>query len=364
MGVLRVFLACIVFVAHLPLGVPGAPAIDFFTIGATEAVELFFLVSGFYMALVLHERYVGPGSYRLFLTNRALRLYPQYWAVAAFAAVLWIAFGTRIPQLGPPSAFDILSPAGATLITLANAAILGQDVVMFAGVTPTGTLELTATPFAYFVQPWYFLLVPQAWTLSIEFMFYAVAPLLVRRRLRVLLTVLCASLAVRVLLIAIPETRRDPWTYRFFPAELSLFIVGVLGYRMLPWLTGRPMVRRVAISLFLLALLSFGTLPGPALLTRWPLYALAGVAVPSLFVLSRDWRLDRAIGELSYPIYISHLLVLVFLPPLLPPLPTGGMVAVCAIVTLAVSFALIQLVAEPVEAIRRRRVDRTAPRAL
>ena len=65
------------FVAHLPLGLPGFAGVRFATIGATEAVELFFLVSGFYMAMVLNERYVGRGSYWLFASNRVLRLYPQ-----------------------------------------------------------------------------------------------------------------------------------------------------------------------------------------------------------------------------------------------------------------------------------------------
>ena len=202
---------------------------------------------------------------------------------------------------------------------------------------------------------------PQAWTLSIELTFYAIAPFLVRRRLWILLIVLVGSLAVRVALIAIPLTRRDPWTYRFFPAELSLFVVGALGYRLLPWLRDRPGVRAAAIAIFAIAILTFGLVPGPALLTRWPLYALAGIAVPSVFLMTGVSKADRAFGEFSYPIYVCHLLVLTFLPALLPGLPAGVTIASCAVATLAIAFGLIHLVAEPIESLRRRRVDRTAP---
>jgi hypothetical protein len=45
------------------------------------AVEAFFVISGFYMALVLTERYDGHvGS---FYRARALRIFPMYWALLA-----------------------------------------------------------------------------------------------------------------------------------------------------------------------------------------------------------------------------------------------------------------------------------------
>ena len=56
------------------------------------AVQTFYMVSGFYMALVLTERY---HSLPIFFTNRLLRLYPAYLVVAAVtvahALVRWSA---------------------------------------------------------------------------------------------------------------------------------------------------------------------------------------------------------------------------------------------------------------------------------
>ncbi|MCX6311853.1 MAG: acyltransferase, partial [Bacteroidetes bacterium] len=49
-------------------------------IGGLVAVQAFYLISGFYMAMILNEKYkAGKGSYKLFITNRFLRIYPAYW---------------------------------------------------------------------------------------------------------------------------------------------------------------------------------------------------------------------------------------------------------------------------------------------
>lgn len=40
------------------------------------------------MALILNEKYKGPGSYYLFITNRFLRLLPAYWVVLALTVLM------------------------------------------------------------------------------------------------------------------------------------------------------------------------------------------------------------------------------------------------------------------------------------
>jgi len=42
-----------------------------------DAVEAFFIVSGFYMSLILTQKYGDKGLW-LFYSNRLLRLYPLY----------------------------------------------------------------------------------------------------------------------------------------------------------------------------------------------------------------------------------------------------------------------------------------------
>ena len=48
------------------------------------------------MALVLNEKYRGPGSYLLFITQRFFRLFPTYWLLLACIVVveLFIAAAT------------------------------------------------------------------------------------------------------------------------------------------------------------------------------------------------------------------------------------------------------------------------------
>ena len=76
--------------------------------GGSLAVQTFYIISGFYMALILNEKYVTqPHAYRLFLTNRVLRLFSLYCVVVGLtllaAFVMTLVFGK--PKL---ESFDAL----------------------------------------------------------------------------------------------------------------------------------------------------------------------------------------------------------------------------------------------------------------
>lgn len=85
MGVIRLLLAVSVVLAHT------SSLFDFRFVGGKLAVELFYIISGFYMALVLTEKYNMKNSYKLFITNRMLKLYPIYWVVAILTILLSIS---------------------------------------------------------------------------------------------------------------------------------------------------------------------------------------------------------------------------------------------------------------------------------
>jgi peptidoglycan/LPS O-acetylase OafA/YrhL len=87
MGILRLILAISVVVMHCDPDLS-----KWVLVGGQFAVKLFFIVSGFYMAMVLTEKYHGPGSVRLFYGNRLLRLLPTYYLVIAIALLVpWLA---------------------------------------------------------------------------------------------------------------------------------------------------------------------------------------------------------------------------------------------------------------------------------
>src|SRR5581483_8309273 len=141
---------------------------------------------------------------------------------------------------------------------LSNLLLLGQDWVMFLGVQD-GRLAFfsdfkRSDPMLYTG-----LLVPQAWTLGVELSFYLIAPWVLKDVRRVL-ALLSLSLALRVALVLTGIGLQDPWTYRFFPTELALFLVGALAQRyLLPFwekfLKGSP-VRWEMIGTLLLVIVS------------------------------------------------------------------------------------------------------------
>ena len=76
MGLIRTLLAISVVLAH------SSPIFGIKLVGGQVAVQAFYMISGFYMTLVLNEKYVGANkAYKLFITNRLLRLWPVYWTV-------------------------------------------------------------------------------------------------------------------------------------------------------------------------------------------------------------------------------------------------------------------------------------------
>ena len=88
MGILRFLLAFAVFNGHanLPLG--------FSIVAGSTAVHCFFVISGFYMAMVLNEKYIPAGaSYADFISSRMLRLAPAYLMVVVLTifVALWMA---------------------------------------------------------------------------------------------------------------------------------------------------------------------------------------------------------------------------------------------------------------------------------
>jgi len=81
MGTFRFLLALGVLVSHV------GPIPHFYPPSGTTSVQAFFVVSGFYMALVLTEKYTRPNQISLFLTNRFLRIYPPYLLILFISAL-------------------------------------------------------------------------------------------------------------------------------------------------------------------------------------------------------------------------------------------------------------------------------------
>ena len=72
--------------------------------------------------------------------------------------------------------------------------------------------------------------------------------------------------------------------------------------------------------------------------------------MPLIFALSKNWRFDRWIGELSYPIYICHTIVAAVLVKCGVPL-TGARLLLC---TVPVAIIIRLLIEQPFDRLRQR----------
>lgn len=284
MGALRLFLALSVVAGHTQSTVFG-----YHGIGAWYAVNFFFIISGFYMSMVLNEKYrdVNP---ILFYKSRVLRLFPVYYVGILISLVV---------------SFDMIANFWASLsgnmkffFVFQNLFVFGQDL----------SYLVTATPVGFSINP-------PAWSLAVELGFYFVAPYIVKEPKRLFLFILFGS----VYLMAITRldfpidaagifasTQLYHFNYYFYPSSFVFFGCGALTYHLSK---GNLNVSYLTM-LLLVFLLSFTKTEMPF----WHLFFVC-LAIPPLFKITSNNRVDRIIGELSYPAYILHFPILRLLMP-------------------------------------------------
>jgi len=356
MGLVRFLLAATVVINHT------GPLYGLVFTDAYMAIKIFFIISGFYMALILSEKYTGPGRYRLFYGNRWLRLFPPYWVVLAFSLGVSLFFSTVLHTsllLGPWRTWlHELSPATVAALVTANITIIGQDLLFFTNLNhASGTLTFTWDALYRATPGWFFLLTPQTWTVSLELVFYLLAPWLVRRSNLFLATLIGLSLGLRSL-VYLDKLPFDPWKQRFFPVECGFFLLGILSYRLYAALKPVPIARRIlwtVSGLYVAAILGYQFLPG-TLGKEYYLYAATALSIPFLFLLTKKMRFDRALGELSYPIYISHWTVILLIEYFYG---SRNLPLVALAATIVFCLGLNLLVTTPLERLRQERVLRS-----
>lgn len=352
MGCVRTLLAIAVVFAH---------CYGFVFVGGRMAVQLFYIISGFLISYILTESraYKTLGS---FYTNRFLRLFPIYWTVAGISLAMYgaeYALTGNSPWVSVVTEIDFW---GKLSLLLSNLILFGQDWIMFTAVHD-GVFGWSTNFRESDLQVWKGLLVPQAWTLGVELSFYLIAPFVLTRRSRVVYCLL-ASIALRGLLIMMGIGTTDPWTYRFFPTELALFLVGALAHQVLSsWLKTTLGTERLAIwSRFATALVAtycavYFLLPHRAVQTVL-LLGLFVLALPLMFHFQATHRWDQRIGELSYPIYIVHIAVILPVNHAWDRLgsrePSLAKAAIVVLLSILAALLLNRLVGDRVEQLRNR----------
>ncbi len=364
MGLLRVLLAVSVALSHLG-GLFG-----YSMAGGHASVQMFYVISGFYMATILTEKYDPRSDVALFYSNRSLRIYSVYVvalaiSIAAYVVMSVAAKGGWLDYVR--ANIGSVGFLGQLWLAFTGLFIIGQESTLFMEVD-AGGLAFTPDGPGGPVPVWVFMPIPQAWTISLELMFYVLVPFLIRNRTGTLVAIILASLAARFITYGAGYPN-DPWLSRFFPFELALFVMGMVARRIYDArIADIPRRTQVGVALAFFAATLVMRPVMEALIAAeittdiviWPYYASGLIALPCLFALTRHSKTDSAIGNYSYPVYLIHWVVMQFYDAFsadagLPGMDSPLRVLICLAATFAVSWVIIVSVEVPVDRYRQRR---------
>ena len=312
------------------------------------------------MALILNEKYVGKNANFLFYSNRALKIYPIYFINLALL-LLWSYFVYKRGVLpGTITLFHqyTISNSVIAYFVFSNVIIVGLDWLFFFGLGKSGNLFFTSN-FNLGPDPkvYNFALNPIAWTVGAELMFYIFAPFVVRRKLWVVLFLLLISLSLRIIL-AHCGYEFAPWDDMFFPSQIMFFMGGVISYHLYKFIKEKSIDKKVNISLyfvFLMIICLYYEFFEESYLKQFILYVSTLLLIPFAFILTKKSKLDRFLGDLSYPIYISQFLFIKFVSIKAFPKPFGrGLSSLVLIIIFSVIVDFI--VTKPLEKYRQTRI--------
>lgn len=270
MGTLRFALAIAVLLSHTGLTIGGLNP------GVT-AVVVFFLISGYVMAALIARHYNTANRTGYFYLDRFARIYPQYALYAAVGALWYFTIGQPTYFLShPPSPLDWLN----------NLTIVPLNYFMFNGSDT-------------------FALVPPAWSLGVELLFYALVPFLWRHWTLALYLGFCSLVIQALAWHGVLQT--DWWGYRLLPGVLWIFLLGMAVHRL----------RHVGFYTPLIVPVVWAYLSASGKLNQpYHREVLLGIALGAPLVqwlsrAKRPWpRLDQQLGDLSYGIFLNHFLLI------------------------------------------------------
>jgi peptidoglycan/LPS O-acetylase OafA/YrhL len=297
MGSVRLFLSFVVAIDHMrqvvlnPVNValPGDYELG---VNAGFAVMLFYVISGFLISLGLTKKYpMNLDGTIAFYENRFIRIFSLYWPILLIDILL------------APRGREIFL-AGSFVDQFTNVFIFGMDWRIEFAAFPNFHWQAAAPSFG------------QAWTLAVELTFYVAAPYLLRSWRLVWVTLLASALTRLAFVHSFGFDSR--WTYMFLPSTFLFFLFGHLAHHATyRW----PWVKKTGAGMMFLAVAICMLVIGPYVdwdsLRFWTMVLCFAAALPGLFYATNANRWLNIFGELSYPVYLVHVLVLLYLAPLL-----------------------------------------------
>jgi peptidoglycan/LPS O-acetylase OafA/YrhL len=297
MGAIRLFLAFVVAIDHLRQFVLNSAGVDLpghyeLGVNAGFAVMLFYVISGFLISTGLTKKYPPNIDGTIaFYASRFIRIFSLYWPILVID-LLYLPQGRE----------TFWASSFADKFT--NLFIFGMDWRIEFAAYPGFHWQAAAPAFG------------QVWTLAAELTFYVVAPCLLRSW-RLVWAVLLVSVTVRAAFVY-SFGFDNRWTYMFLPSTFLFFLIGHLAHHAtyrLPWIE-----KTVAGGAFLgaaICMLVIGSYVDWDSLRFWAVVLCFAAALPGIFHATNANRWLNVLGELSYPVYLVHVLALLFVTPLL-----------------------------------------------
>lgn len=339
MGFFRMFLAMAVLISHMPeFKSPTVISRHFLHnyIWSGHAVFAFFIISGFYITMIINEKYAHlKGGKSKFYLNRALRLYPVQWVILVLYAVVYFVNGIPSFLLGETFGKPwFLLP----IAFFSNTFFFGVEII---------TMVDTAN--------WAFVVGP-VWSLSLEAYFYMLAPFIVTRSLKFLVPVTSLLLFFRLGLYW-AGVEILPWRYFFFPSVLVFFFIGVLSYRFYKYLKEKYSLSWLGYVAGIVLLIytsyePFWRTGEHDMWQSWCFYITVAICTPLLFHVTRKNRIDNWVGQLTYPLYMDHLLIILIIQNLDVGTIDKGVLAVIG--SLLFAILLYVIIDKPIDKIRRK----------
>jgi peptidoglycan/LPS O-acetylase OafA/YrhL len=228
-------------------------------------VAIFFVISGFVIALSLDGKPLGLSTVGWFMLRRSIRLDPPYW-LAIIVAISFSALATAIVKSRPPETFS----AGQIFAHL----LYVQDLLGYNNINPV------------------------FWTLCLEIQFYLVYALLIATGRAAISLTIGAMISVLWPLGAGPEL----WPGLFLPLWHG-FLLGAAAY----W----TLRGRLATFLFLayVSIISAGAIAREnsfSVVCAATALLIFGVGAANQLHLLLNWRWLQGLGAISYSLYLIH----------------------------------------------------------
>ncbi len=246
----------------------------FFACYGAYGIDIFFVLSGFVMALVASKH---QPSGVVFGVNRFFRVIPGYWFFTLLLVVSILVF-----------------PAGTYLTWWADYSLI-KSLLFIPNVNPNG--------YGYFPTLYV------GWTLIYEMFFYVVFTVVL------LLKIPKPSIACAVILAIIAVLFKETRFLGYTPLLLLEFSIGIIVFEYLSMTKDKNILLRIVlpISFFLLALMVSVYIKQQYYIK----YINAGLIV-YVFILMEKlfsqkiklWKFLKVLGDYSYSTYLNHIIII------------------------------------------------------